>query len=712
MLHLLRPATLCAGAVLLWAAARAEPEAAAHSCGPSSRYVVGYYQSWKRQSLMNIDWSRLSHLNVAFGIPTDSGDFTFDGEWFLPHLVREARKSSTKIALSIGGWTGSNRLSTIMGDVHKRGALVRAIGTFIEQHELDGVDIDWEYVGRQGSKCNKSSPDDPANFLRFLRALRASLSARFSGTEKIISLAVRVQPFEDAGGPLKDVSPFAEYVDFASIQAFDINGPWSNVTGPSAPLEHQRGRGAPFSLKQAVDQWLAAKWPADKLVAGVSFHGHSLTTRDVLTAKDGAEMYVPFDSAVPQGDDEDALWYDVCENVNSMSGVWQYKHLRDQGILKTANTTGDEWIRMWDEKSSTPWLYSPQIRRFISYDDPASLEKKVELARTRGLKGIMAWSLHADYNNELLSTLGRIGPLCRGPRTDSDQPASSSSSSDQSSSTTSSWTPTAPFASLPSQGVQSNTAPESHTEASSTAAAAAPETSASPAASSPAESPASAPAPESSSSAESPAFAPAPESSSSAEAASSPTEPQGKSILFDSMGMPYMMINGHSTAMPDGVAEKLMQIGESTASAGSSSSSGGNKLPGGPLAMPVADSLKTAHLSGFVGGPSRPGLAGATSIFDTAAAPTHNPESAADFQVSVPGFAATFFLALDTTSQPSGLVATTVIPVSQMLASAKTGTPLDLSASPATDSATSSSKTDPLATAASASDATPTTPPA
>ncbi|KAJ1964747.1 hypothetical protein GGI12_001223 [Dipsacomyces acuminosporus] len=372
-------------------------------CGPSSRYVVGYYPTWKRASLMNVDMSKISHLQVAFGIPTDSGQFTFDGEWFLPKLVRDAHKDMTKISVSIGGWTGSNRLSSIMHDAHKRATFAKAISDFVEKYELDGVDLDWEYPGRQGSKCNKfNAAEDSGNLLRFLRALRASFHARFPDEEKLISLAVRVEPFDSEGVPMKDVSAFAEFVDFASIMAFDINGVWSKTTGPNAPLEHQSRRGMQYSFKQAVDKWLDAKWPAEKLVAGTAFYGRSLTTKDPLTAKDGASMYVPFSNEVPQGDSEDSLWYDVCENINSMSGVWQYKHLRDQGILKTVNTTSEDWVRVWDAKSSTPWLYNPEMRRFISYDDPQSLEKKVDYARKKGLKGMMTWNLNGDYNSELI----------------------------------------------------------------------------------------------------------------------------------------------------------------------------------------------------------------------------------------------------------------------------------------------------------------------
>ncbi|KAJ2908285.1 hypothetical protein GGI21_003038, partial [Coemansia aciculifera] len=649
---------------------------------------------------MNIDWAKISHLNVAHAIPTDSGDFTFDGEWFLPTLVRDAHKQQTKISLSIGGWTGSNRLSTIMRDTHKRATLIRAIGTFVEKHELDGVDIDWEYVGRQGSKCNKfSSTEDAGNFMRFLRALRASFHARFPDSEKLVSLAVRVQPFDDAEGPMKDVSPFAEYVDFASIMAFDINGAWSNTTGPNAPFANQRNRGTPYSYTQAVDQWLAAKWPAEKLVAGVSFHGRSLTTRNVMTAKDGAEMYVPFDKDVPQGDAEDSLWYDVCENVNSMSGVWQYKHLRDQGILKTTNTTGEEWVRVWDDKSGTPWLYNPPMRRFISYDDQSSIDKKVDYARFKGLKGMMAWSLHSDYNSELISSLANIGSLCRGPKSDSDQPPASNSTAAPSS--TSTWSPTAPFANLPTRASLSSL---SALSASTTSAIASHLSSSSDSSISNASaSPSSSPSPDSATLASS-ATAASDNASSSVSSMSA-----SKIITFNDVGAPVLVINGVPTAVPSDLAEKIMKIAEnptttpasanSTDSALSLSASGqatgvsssisaeennsvamtsrtDDALPLGPIALPVVDSAEKTGLARQgpttpFRGPSRPAWNVATNLFDTplsainskAGLPNHNDiflgtaTATTSFDlfaapmtttpasdVSGGGFAATFFL--------------------------------------------------------------------
>ncbi|KAJ2637680.1 hypothetical protein GGF40_002188 [Coemansia sp. RSA 1286] len=685
--------TIAALALLASVCSATDAPAPVDACGPSSRYVVAYYNTWKRQSLMNIDWSKITHLNVAHAIPSDSGDFTFDGEWFLPQLVQEAHTQKTKILLSLGGWTGSNRFSALMRDPHKRAALIRAISVFVEKHELDGVDLDWEYVGRAGSKCNKfSAAEDAPNLLRFLRALRASFHARFPQMEKIISMAVGVQPFTGVDGPMTDVSMFAEYVDYAQLLAFDVNGPWSNTTGPNAPLIHQRNRGAPYSLTQAVDQWTAANWPSSKLIAGISFLGRSLTTSTVMVAKPHAQMYTAFDRDIPQGDPEDARWYDVCENTNQMSGIWQYRHLRDQGILKTSNGTNEEWIRVWDDMSQTPWLYNPQMRRFVSYDDQESVGKKVQLAKEKGLKGVGAWGMHADFNGELVGVLDQVGPLCRGNKSDNDPAPSSSVSSSSSSSSSSSWSPTAPMAFLPSHAQSTSSAASSTMSASSTASE--PSTSASSSSSSPSsssssssssstepvtkptETPTSLLAQQESASTSPATESPTPSASQASDQQQTTTSSAKKAILFNDVGAPYMVVDGSTSMVPSDLAAKLMQMGETptdTSSIGSSVTD--DALPLGPVAIPVVDGAsstdKLQHNTELhTTMPLWQQYNHQTNLFDSSSsAELHGPMYAPSSTSSTMGFAATFFLTLDPSSTgASG--STTVVPLAQMMASA------------------------------------------
>ncbi|KAJ1765708.1 hypothetical protein LPJ74_006249, partial [Coemansia sp. RSA 1843] len=59
--------------------------------------VIGYYPSWKKAQSAAIDFSKYTHINMAFGIPTSSGTFSFDGDWFLPSVVSDLHSKGTKV---------------------------------------------------------------------------------------------------------------------------------------------------------------------------------------------------------------------------------------------------------------------------------------------------------------------------------------------------------------------------------------------------------------------------------------------------------------------------------------------------------------------------------------------------------------------------------------------------------------------------------------
>ncbi|KAJ2462003.1 hypothetical protein GGI02_005562, partial [Coemansia sp. RSA 2322] len=105
----------------------------------------------------------------------------------------------------------------------------------------------------------------------------------------------------------------------------------------------------------------------------------------------------------------DAPWYDVCAGTTANSGVWQWKNLRGQGVLTSPSTAAAPWVRQWDSVSQTPWLFNPSTKQFISYDDPQSLQIKVNYAASKGLAGAMVWSINMDYNGELVNVLHSFG---------------------------------------------------------------------------------------------------------------------------------------------------------------------------------------------------------------------------------------------------------------------------------------------------------------
>ena len=107
-----------------------------------------------------------------------------------------------------------------MGTPENRATLANSILALYQQFGLDGVDLDWEYPGQNGNSGNGVSPDDSANFLEFLYALRSALPP---GAK--ITAATQTVPFAGPdGSPRRDVSDFASVLDWVLIMNYDTWG--------------------------------------------------------------------------------------------------------------------------------------------------------------------------------------------------------------------------------------------------------------------------------------------------------------------------------------------------------------------------------------------------------------------------------------------------------------------------------------------------------
>jgi chitinase len=51
------------------------------------------------------------------------------------------------------------------------------------------------------------------------------------------------------------------------------------------------------------------------------------------------------------------------------------------------------YVSYFDNVAKSPYLYSPQKKVFVTYDDPKSIGIKTRYARDNGLGGIMFWEL-------------------------------------------------------------------------------------------------------------------------------------------------------------------------------------------------------------------------------------------------------------------------------------------------------------------------------
>ncbi|KAK4512505.1 uncharacterized protein ATC70_003206 [Mucor velutinosus] len=368
----------------------------------ADKVVVGYFPNWLGEKLpvSSIDFSSYTHIHYAFAIMV-SGNVP---EWTDPtaidtqlnQLVEGAHGANSKVLISIGGWSGSKTFSRMASTSSSRKEFIDWNVEQITKYKTDGVDIDWEYPGRQGAGCNDvDDQNDVPNLLTLLQELRAALDSAFD-THKEISIAGYSEAFTTGSGTVSNdvTTAIGKVLDRVNIMSYDINGAWNSQTGPNSPLDAPGGN---TSFNSAIDAWISAGVPANKLTGGLPFYGRSTVASEDMTKS--SSLYQGQESGdPPKGDSDDAEWQDpnCAKSPSSLSGIWKFGNLMSQGVLDTPTTAKAPWVRTWDKGSSTPWLFNPSTKIFISYDDPLSIAAKVKSASSKGLAGVMVWSVDQD----------------------------------------------------------------------------------------------------------------------------------------------------------------------------------------------------------------------------------------------------------------------------------------------------------------------------
>lgn len=345
--------------------------------------MVGYYAAWSAYSHYypnQIDASKLTHINYAFAnigpdLKLTLGYPDIDPENF--RLLNSLKQSNPnlKTLISVGGWSWSGRFSDAALTEERRNAFADSCVDFITTYGFDGIDLDWEYPVAGGLNTNGKRPEDKQNFTLLLKKIREKLDERGARDQKHYLLTI-------AGGADKsyvnnvELSKIASYLDFANIMTYDLHGHWDTHTDLLAPL-YPNGDSSPqykTSVEQAVDTWLNASFPKEKLVMGVPFYGYLYSS--VTDSNRG--LYQRFGGA------SSISYQDINKNYLHKEGYTRFVH----------------------SQSKVPWLFNGTI--FISYEDGESVGYKSEFIKSKGLAGAMIWELSQDPSGELLGNMHRI----------------------------------------------------------------------------------------------------------------------------------------------------------------------------------------------------------------------------------------------------------------------------------------------------------------
>jgi len=361
---------------------------------PGSKWkIVGYYPSWgtyaANYQVARIPAQNLTHVVYAFAnisaggelvlgdafadvqkrFPGAGNDTSFHGG-FGQLLQLKKRNPHLKTLLAVGGWSWSGKFSDVALTAASRQKFARSCVALVARYGFDGLDIDWEYPVEGGLAGNKRRPADKVNYTLLVAELRKQFDTRGRQDRRryLITAATSAAASHFRHVELAKMSTL---LDWFNLMAYDFAGPWSSRTGFHAALAATgaAGEDPQLNVMAAVQGYLKAGVPAEKIVLGVPFYGRGWT--GVGPADDG--LFGAY-QGVPRGTRE--------------GGIYEYRDLVANHVRPA--------IRHWHPQARVPWLYDPVKRTMITYEDVESVGWKAKYVRSQKLGGLMAWDLSKD----------------------------------------------------------------------------------------------------------------------------------------------------------------------------------------------------------------------------------------------------------------------------------------------------------------------------
>ncbi len=267
------------------------------------KVVMCYFGSWAtyrwstgKFDVENIDPFICTHLVYGFA-GLDEAEYTIKSLDPYNDLEEDYGKGAFKrftalknqnpnlvTLLAIGGWNeGATKYSEMAMTYERRARFIDSCVEMINEHNFDGLDLDWEYPG--GRLDSPGSPDDKENFPHLLREMRVV----FDQHNLMITAAVSAG-FETIDVAY-DIPTMAETLDFIQVMTYDYHGwfegPFLDVhTGHNSPMhpipeeessDHDwYGLNTEFSMQYYLDGG-ATK---DQLLLGMGTYGRGYRLAD------------------------------------------------------------------------------------------------------------------------------------------------------------------------------------------------------------------------------------------------------------------------------------------------------------------------------------------------------------------------------------------------------------------------------------------------
>ncbi|WP_437193127.1 glycoside hydrolase family 18 protein [Planctomicrobium sp. SH527] len=235
----------------------------ARSCladAPATSFrIVGYLPEYRFKTFKPEHASKLTDLILFAAEPTADGHVDLGKVANAPwDLLKEFKaKHGVRLILCMGGWGKSDHFSKAVLNDSARERLVQEIVKVLQQHQMDGLDLDWEH---------------PANAeeMQGYAQLLVDLKKAFQPHGFVLSVTI---------APWKEI-PAAGFAaaDWIQLMSYDYGQRHSTYEQATAD----------------VQTFIAKGIPPEKLILGVPFYGRDVKDRrKTITYKDAIKRFQP-----------------------------------------------------------------------------------------------------------------------------------------------------------------------------------------------------------------------------------------------------------------------------------------------------------------------------------------------------------------------------------------------------------------------------------